>query len=190
VQDIPGKTRGRKAVRFALKIDHEQCWGCKACEVACKQEKGSDPGVTLIRVEEEGPFEANGRLSFTFRPVLCRHCDDPPCADACPVEAITRRQDGIVLLDQKTCTGCALCVDACPYRAITMDQEAKVARKCDMCHSRVEKGLIPACADNVCLAHCIYFGDASRIDDMIKEKVWLKYRMQGNLSKMVTSVED
>jgi hypothetical protein len=26
----------------------------------------------------------------------------------------------------------------------------------------VDQGLIPACADNVCLAHCIYFGDPKR----------------------------
>jgi hypothetical protein len=24
----------------------------------------------------------------------------------------------------------------------------------------VDRGLIPACADNVCLAHCIHFGDS------------------------------
>jgi len=35
---------------------------------------------------------------------------------------------------------------------------------------RVYKGLIPACADNVCLAHCIYFGDPDEIKKMILEK--------------------
>ncbi|MCK5721978.1 MAG: 4Fe-4S binding protein, partial [Gammaproteobacteria bacterium] len=23
---------------YSLIIDHESCWGCKTCEVACKQE--------------------------------------------------------------------------------------------------------------------------------------------------------
>jgi Fe-S-cluster-containing dehydrogenase component len=35
-----------------------------------------------------------------------------------------------------------------------------VARKCNLCHHRVDRGLMPACADNVCLAHCIHFGDS------------------------------
>ncbi|HAR95915.1 MAG TPA: 4Fe-4S ferredoxin [Deltaproteobacteria bacterium] len=177
-------------MRFALKIDHERCWGCKACEVACKQEKGFDPGVSLIRVKEEGPFETKGSLTFTFRPVLCRHCDNPPCADVCPVGAIAGREDGIVLLDHERCTGCAQCVAACPYNAISMDPRNGVAQKCDMCHARVENGLVPACADNVCLAHCIYFGDANRINEMMQEKAWLKYRMQGNLGDMVITVEE
>jgi hypothetical protein len=34
----------------------------------------------------------------------------------------------------------------------------------------VDQGLIPACADNVCLAHCIYFGDQSAIEKAISEK--------------------
>jgi len=35
---------------------------------------------------------------------------------------------------------------------------------------RVDQGLIPACADNVCLAHCIYFGNPDEIKKMILEK--------------------
>lgn len=175
-------------MKFALKIDHEHCWGCKACEVACKQEKGTGQGISLIRVDEVGPNEEKGTLTFTFKPTVCRHCDNPPCAEACSVQAITSEK-GIVLLDHTLCTGCAACIDACPYNAIFIDPEKGVAQKCDMCHSRVTNGLLPACADNVCLAHCIYFGDASLIDEMIREKVWLKYRIHGNLSKMVTSVE-
>jgi hypothetical protein len=34
----------------------------------------------------------------------------------------------------------------------------------------VDKGLIPACADNVCLARCIYFGDPAEIEQTIIAK--------------------
>jgi hypothetical protein len=34
----------------------------------------------------------------------------------------------------------------------------------------VAHGLYPACADNVCLAHCIYFGDPAEIERKIIEK--------------------
>lgn len=59
-----------------------------------------------------------------------------------------------------------------------------------MCVRRVENGLIPACADNVCPAHCIYFGDARHIDRMIEKKAWLKHRLEGTLGSMVIRVED
>lgn len=177
-------------MKFALMIDVEHCWGCRTCEVACKQEHKTPAGVKLIRVGEAGAGEAAGKQDSMFRVDLCRHCEEPPCAAACPIEAIAKRDDGIVVLDEESCEGCGSCVDACPYGAITMDPEGGQAWKCNMCHHRVENGLIPACADNVCLAHCIYFGDARHIERMIEEKKWLKHRLEGTLGSMVIKVED
>ena len=148
---------------YALEIDHEACWGCKTCEVACKQENRATDGVKLIFVSEEGPGMIDGKLDFVFRVNLCRHCDDPPCADACSEEAIAKRSDGTVVMDYDLCTGCQSCITACPYDAIEFDNDKSIAQKCNLCHHRIESGLIPACADNVCPAHCIYFliNDAS-----------------------------
>ena len=56
----------------------------------------------------------------------------------------------------------ACCIQACPYDAITFDEKSGIARKCNLCYDRVTNGLYPACADNICLAHCIYFGDPVR----------------------------
>ena len=145
--------------RFALMIDNESCWGCKTCEVACKQETGASDGVKLIRVLEDGPRVIEGKLDFVFQVNVCRHCDDPPCVDACPVDAVTRREDGIVVINYDECSGCESCVDACPYDAIAFDKDKGIAQKCNLCHHRVDKGLLPACADNICPAHCIFFGD-------------------------------
>ena len=142
---------------YVLEIDHEACWGCKTCEVACKQENRAAEGVKLVAVSEDGPRMIGGRLDFVFRVDLCRHCDDPPCADACSEEAIVERSDGIVVLDDERCSGCYACITACPYDAIEFDNDKGIAQKCNLCHHRIEKGLIPACADNVCPAHCIYF---------------------------------
>jgi len=36
---------------LALVIDHEACWGCLACEVACKQENNADAGVKLVGID-------------------------------------------------------------------------------------------------------------------------------------------
>lgn len=141
----------------AIDIDHEACWGCKTCEVACKQENRAADGVKLIAVIEKGPERVDGQLSFTYRVNLCRHCDEPPCVDACPESAINKRSDRIVVMDDQLCTGCQACMEACPYEAIDFDPDKGIAQKCNLCHHRIENGLIPACADNVCPAHCIHF---------------------------------
>jgi Fe-S-cluster-containing dehydrogenase component len=142
---------------FSLRIDEESCWGCKTCEVACKQEMKTPEGVKLIRLVEDGPKEVNGKLDFIFRVNVCRHCEPPPCAEVCPEAAIVRREDGIVVLDEDRCTGCRSCVEECPYGAIDFDWGKGLARKCNLCHHRVDQGLFPACADSICLAHCIHF---------------------------------
>ena len=152
---------------YELMIDEYACWGCMACEAACKQEHNPRDGIRLIRVTEEWFHSAGGSLNFTFRVRVCRHCDDPPCAEACPEDAIVRREDGIVLLKEEKCSGCMSCIDACPYGAIAFDAVKGMAQKCDLCYHRVDQGLVPACADNVCPAHCIYFGDPEEIRQRI-----------------------
>jgi Fe-S-cluster-containing dehydrogenase component len=142
---------------YALSIEHELCWGCKTCEVACKQENRWADGIRIIKVCEDGPKMLDGKLDFVYHVNVCRHCDEPPCGEVCPVEAIRKRTDGIVILDDDQCTGCQACIDACPYGAIAYDDEKAAAQKCNLCHHRVDQGLLPACADNVCLAHCISF---------------------------------
>lgn len=141
--------------RFALRIDEELCWGCQTCEAACKQENRTPDGVKLIEVMEEGPSLVHGKWHYVFRLRRCRHCEAPPCADACSEGAISRRDDGVVVMDSERCTGCEACIDACPYEAIDFDSANGIARKCNLCHHRIDNLLLPACADNVCLAHCI-----------------------------------
>jgi Fe-S-cluster-containing dehydrogenase component len=156
--------------KYALVIDHESCWGCKTCEVACKQENRAADGIKLISVTEDGPKMVEGQLDFLFHVNVCRHCDDAPCADACPEEAIAGREDGIVVMDYEKCTGCQSCIEACPYDVIAFDREKNLAQKCNLCHHRVDRGLLPACADNVCLAHCIHFENPDGITHMNVEK--------------------
>jgi Fe-S-cluster-containing dehydrogenase component len=143
--------------RFQLEFEEEKCWGCMTCEVACKQENHTPEGQKLIFVSEEGPEQVEGRWRFLFRVNRCRHCDTPPCAEVCPTGAIVKREDGIVVLSEDECAGCGSCVGECPYGSIAFDEALEKARKCNLCHHRVDQGLLPACADNICLAHCIHF---------------------------------
>jgi len=134
--------------RVALLILSEDCMGCHACEVACKQEHGLDVGPRLIQVFEKAPL---------FVPMYCHHCAQPPCRDACPVDAIFRDDRGIVLIDEESCIGCMACVDACPFGAAQFDEEREVAVKCDLCRERLLEGEGPACA-KACPTQCIVWG--------------------------------
>jgi len=70
------------------------------------------------------------KVKMSYVPVLCMHCDDAPCIPACPIEgAIYRRDDGLVIIDPKKCTGCMNCVDACPYGCIYFNEDLNLAQK-------------------------------------------------------------
>jgi tetrathionate reductase subunit B len=152
--------------RYRLTVDNEACWGCKACEVACSREHDPPNGIKLISVSEDGPATTREGLQFLFQVNLCRHCNVPPCADICTAGAIKKRDDGIVLIDETRCFGCEACVYACPYNSIAFDSANRVARKCTLCLHRIDQGLIPACADNVCLAHCIHFRETEEDEEL------------------------
>jgi Fe-S-cluster-containing dehydrogenase component len=163
---------------YGLFIDEEACWGCRACEVACQQEREFQEGPFLW-VWEDGPRLSGEEAHFQYRVTVCRHCDDPPCQRSCPEKAIWQREDGIVILDKEKCTGCGICEEACPYDAVKMDPKLGKASKCDMCFERVDHGLYPACADNICMAHCIYFGRPEEVSTEMEMKRKRRKRKEG-----------
>jgi len=104
------------------------------------------------------------------------HCSQPPCKDSCPVDAISKREEGLVLIDEDLCNGCKDCIEACPLGVMQFDEERGIAQKCDLCADRLDAGLQPACVD-ACPGHCIYFGDIVAITEKIGKKrllVWYK----------------
>ena len=107
---------------YQVVIDHKLCWGCRTCEVACKQENRAAEGVKLISVRQDGPRWIDDPSEFVFQVNLCRHCEEPPCAEACPEEAIMIGEDitNLPVLDEEKCTGCGLCISACPGLAISV----------------------------------------------------------------------
>lgn len=112
---------GNNSVRYSMVIDLRRCVGCEACTIACKQENLTPPGIfyNVVYIKEEGKYP-KVRRSIIPRP--CMHCEQPACLKACPVQAIYKREDGIVIIDYDKCIGAQKCVEACPYGAITFDE--------------------------------------------------------------------
>ena len=135
--------------KIKLVINLDRCWGCKACEVACKQELALPAGPRPMLVAEIGPRRIDGTLHKDFVPVMCQHCEQPPCLAACPADAIYRAADGSIQIDPDRCDRCGACEPACPYGAIEHTAELGPV-KCSLCVSRRENGWLPSCAQ-----HCV-----------------------------------
>jgi phenylacetyl-CoA:acceptor oxidoreductase subunit 1 len=132
---------------------------------ACRIEHYLPMGITwpkLVAMETGGDNPTVSTYS-----VRCNQCKDAPCVDVCPTGATTRREDGIVIVDQDKCVGCRYCVVACPYQNRTFlskdkdqgffpgkdptpfEKEGKklykhqigTTEKCNFCAERIDAGL-------------------------------------------------
>jgi Fe-S-cluster-containing dehydrogenase component len=151
VRAVAGENRAGTA-KYALVIDTTKCAGCGACKAACHLQNQLPGDASYIHILVKGT-ESNSR----FVPVQCQHCAKPPCAKVCPAGATYRRDDGVVLVDQKLCVGCKYCEVACPYQARIFDEERGIAEKCWLCLDRVLEGKNPACVE-ACIMGARSFG--------------------------------
>ncbi len=114
--------------QYAMIIDLRKCVGCGACALACKTENNTAlrrNGQTFNWADFV--HETTGKFPNTrYRtlPVLCNHCSNAPCVEACPVEpkAMFKTPEGITMHNDERCIGCRACQDACPY---SMDEVMK-----------------------------------------------------------------
>jgi tetrathionate reductase subunit B len=160
-------------------IDIARCNGCYCCQIACKDEHVSNDWSPYTKPQPEtGQFWLKlnefvrgtvPKVKMYYQPILCMHCDKAPCVDACPIDAIYKREDGLVIIDPTKCDGCKNCVDACPYHIIYFNEDLNIAQKCTGCAHLLDNGWkTPRCVD-VCPTEAIKFGEESELKDQIKK---------------------
>lgn len=192
-------------VRYGMVIDLDRCVGCAACAVACKAEN-SVTGSTPEDYKKRRLMEWNRvvtvfkgkypNVSASIMPLICNHCEHPPCVKVCPVDATYKNEDGIVLQRYERCIGCKYCMVACPYQQRFFnfyEQEEKeyhnpevprriagIVEKCTFCRHRLDKakaegkkigspdGVEPACTQ-ACPAKTRTFGDLDDPDSEVSK---------------------
>jgi tetrathionate reductase subunit B len=174
-------------VRWAMLIDTNKCaQGCNACVEACDEENGltqtprhegqSPEAYAMQRPTWMRKVSLKDNLSgkVSTLPMLCQHCEFPPCVDVCPTGASFKRDDGIVMVDRHDCIGCRYCMMACPYQARSFIHEAvelKPTRaprgkgcveSCNFCVHRLDNGETTTACQDACSKDghaAIVFGD-------------------------------
>lgn len=175
-------------VRWGMLIDSTKCAdSCNDCVTACNTEnalsgKQGPQDSQWIRKVEIKNLQTGVQHSL---PMMCQHCENPPCVDVCPTGASMKRADGIVLVDRHICIGCRYCMMACPYKARSFvhehveNQNPEVPRgkgcveSCTFCVQRVDRQEMPACAEACETAGhmAMTFGDLKDPESEISKRV-------------------
>ncbi len=107
---------------------------------------------------------------FFYMPRKCNHCSKPACVEACSRNAISKNDDGIVLIDQERCVGHRHCVEACPYSMIYFNPVTQKSEKCIECFPRLEQGIAPAC-NRQCVGRTRAYGYLDESESQIHKLV-------------------
>ncbi len=201
-----------RASRWAMVVDLNQCAqqesGCKECIDACHRiHNVPQSSIRAHNIEwiwkdsfesafpsEHNEYQA-AAVKNTPVPLLCNHCDNPPCVRVCPTQATWRREeDGIVMMDWHRCIGCRYCMAACPYGSRSFNwadprpyiaqqnpdfptRTKGVVEKCNFCDERLAKGELPACVE-ACPQRALLFGDLGDVNSQVRRLLKSNYAIR------------
>ena len=122
--------------KWNLIVDVAECTNCNLCTLANQDEHVGNEFAgysapmprhgnrwidILSRERGHGPV-----MDVAHVPVMCQHCDDAPCVAAAENGAVTKRDDGIVVIDPVKAKGQQAIADACPYGAVRWNEDARL----------------------------------------------------------------
>src|SRR6056297_1800151 len=149
-------------------------------------------GFMHVFPSKENHYLAERLENLSFL-VLCNHCQNPPCVQACPTKATFQREDGIVMMDYHRCIGCRFCMAACPYGSRSFNfrdprpaieeenddfptRMRGVVEKCNFCAERLAEGKMPACVE--VSEGALVFGDLEDPNSEIRKVLRENYVIQ------------
>ena len=135
-----------------LTIDPDKCTGCRNCELVCsvRHYGVSNPSLSRIQVVK---WEHIG----VYIPMSCQQCEDAPCLEVCPKDAIYRDETlESVAINHDFCIGCKMCVAACPFGAMQWNSGRSRVFKCDLCDGD------PQCV-RFCYTRAVDYQSASKV---------------------------
>jgi formate dehydrogenase beta subunit len=179
---------------FGCLVDLNRCLGCRKCEEACNavnhlpepavpfgnltvldtKRRPDEKAFTVINRYYSGKIDKRDQLAPTFVKIQCMHCQDPACASACIVGALTKKENGAVHYDVTKCIGCRYCMVACPFEIPAYEYHDPITpkvMKCTFCFERISTaGGVPGCAA-ACPVEAITFGRRSTLLDLARKRI-------------------
>jgi Fe-S-cluster-containing dehydrogenase component len=161
---VSGPNKKDDHMSKSIIIDLTRCRECQSCKVECTY-----------------PFHPgnNGMLALLEAAVFqytCRRCEEAPCVEVCPAEALERKTQGVVERSSNLCIACKSCVTVCPFGTL-MNQFFEVRKSvCDYCHFNEDTSGL-RCVET-CPNGALAFREAMPGEEpclfALNEKVWVK----------------
>ena len=164
--------------KWNLIIDVENCTNCNMCVLACQDEHVDNDfpnyaapmpkhGARWIEIMRKERGQAP-MIDVAYMPVMCNHCDNAPCIEAAKDGAITKREDGIVIIDPVKSKGQKHLVESCPYDRIWWNEELEIPQTWIFDAHLLDEGWKQPRASSVCATGSII---AKKISDEEMEKL-------------------
>jgi Fe-S-cluster-containing dehydrogenase component len=185
---------GAPADPYGCLVDLTRCIGCRKCEQACNtvnrlpapeasfedptaldEKRRPDAGAyTVVNRYTSGKLDNRGQPVSTFVKIQCMHCQDPACASACIVGALSKKENGSVHYDVTKCIGCRYCMVACPFEIPAYEYHDPMTprvMKCTFCHDRIEgENRLPGCVE-ICPVEALTFGRRSTLLELARKRI-------------------
>lgn len=99
--------------RFVI-AEPDKCIGCRTCEVACvlAHPTGAENDLTPENFRPRLRLVKGLKLTA---PVQCRQCENAPCVNVCPTNALVYSADTVQLIRER-CIGCPDLCSGMPVR--------------------------------------------------------------------------